>query len=55
MLLDQDTQSGLIVKELKTGERVILDPEVTAQRLVLAYYGLVNVGAFFGLATTVRI
>jgi dipeptide/tripeptide permease len=52
MLLDQDTQQGLIVKELKTGERVILDPEVTAQRLVLAYYGLVNVGAFFGLATT---
>jgi hypothetical protein len=52
MLLDQDTQTGLVVKELKTGERVILDPEVTAQRLVLAYYGLVNVGAFFGLATT---
>jgi dipeptide/tripeptide permease len=52
MLLDQDTQQGLAIKELKTGERVILDPEVTAQRLVLAYYGLVNVGAFFGLATT---
>ena len=52
MLLDQDTQQGLIVKELKNGERVILDPEATAQRLVLAYYGLVNVGAFFGLATT---
>ncbi|KAF7948049.1 hypothetical protein EAE96_009117 [Botrytis aclada] len=52
MLLDQDTQKGLIVKTLPDGERVILDPEVTAQRLALAFYGMVNVGAFFGLATT---
>jgi len=51
-LLDQDTQKGLIIKTIKSGERVIVDPEVTAQRLVLAFYGLVNVGAFFGLATT---
>ncbi|QSZ34434.1 hypothetical protein DSL72_006026 [Monilinia vaccinii-corymbosi] len=52
MLLDQDTQNGLIVKTLPDGERVILDPEITAQRLALAFYGMVNVGAFFGLATT---
>ncbi|ATZ56146.1 hypothetical protein BCIN_12g06750 [Botrytis cinerea B05.10] len=52
MLLDQDTQKGLIVKTLPDGEKVILDPEVTAQRLALAFYGMVNVGAFFGLATT---
>lgn len=52
ILLDQDTQQGLIIKTLKSGERVIVDPEVTAQRLVLAFYGMVNVGAFFGLATT---
>lgn len=52
MLLDQDTQKGLIVKTLPNGERVILDPEVTAQRLALTFYGMVNVGAFFGLATT---
>ncbi|RAL58694.1 hypothetical protein DID88_003000 [Monilinia fructigena] len=52
MLLDQDTQKGLIVKTLPDGERVILDPEVTAQRLALAFYGMINVGAFFGLATT---
>ncbi|KAF7903138.1 uncharacterized protein EAF01_006187 [Botrytis porri] len=52
MLLDQDTQKGLVVKTLPDGERVILDPEVTAQRLALAFYGMVNVGAFFGLATT---
>ncbi|KAM3067180.1 peptide transporter ptr2 [Clarireedia jacksonii] len=52
MLLDQDTQRGLVVKTLPSGERVISDPEITAQRLALAFYGMVNVGAFFGLATT---
>ncbi len=48
MLLDQDTQDGLVVKALPSGEKVIVDPEITAQRLALAFYGLVNVGAFFG-------
>jgi len=53
MLLDQDTQDGLIIETIpKTGERVIRDPEATAQRLALAFYGLVNVGAFFAVATT---
>jgi dipeptide/tripeptide permease len=52
VILDQDTQKGLIIKTLKTGERVIQDPEVSAQQLALAYYGLVNVGAFFQVATS---
>ncbi|CZR64647.1 related to peptide transport protein [Phialocephala subalpina] len=52
VILDQDTQHGLIVKTLKSGERVIQDPEISAQQLALAYYGLVNVGAFFQVATT---
>jgi hypothetical protein len=51
-LLDQDTQTTLIVKQLKSGERVIVDPEDTAQKVLLAFYGLINMGAFFGLATT---
>lgn len=52
LLLDQDTQKGLIIKTLPSGERVIIDPEVTAQRLTMAFYGMVNVGAFFGVATS---
>ncbi|KAF8861613.1 PTR2-domain-containing protein [Acephala macrosclerotiorum] len=52
VILDQDTQHGLIVKTLKSGERVIQDPEISAQQLALAYYGLVNVGAFLQVATT---
>jgi dipeptide/tripeptide permease len=31
---------------------VIVDPEITAQKVLLAFYGLINVGASFGLATT---
>ena len=31
---------------------MIVDPEITAQKVLLAFYGLINVGAFFGLATT---
>jgi dipeptide/tripeptide permease len=52
MLLEQNAQKVLLVKSLESGERVIVDPEVTAQRLVLAYYAFINLGAFFGLATT---
>lgn len=29
-----------------------MDPEATIQRIMLIFYGLINVGAFFGLATT---
>jgi dipeptide/tripeptide permease len=37
---------------LKSGEKVIVDPESTIQRMMLIFYGLVNVGAFFAIATT---
>lgn len=29
-----------------------MDPEATIQRIMLIFYGLINVGAFFALATT---
>ncbi|OJJ45859.1 hypothetical protein ASPZODRAFT_152832 [Penicilliopsis zonata CBS 506.65] len=51
-VIDQVTVHQPYVKLLKTGERVIVDPETTIQRLTLTFYALVNVGAFFGLATT---
>jgi dipeptide/tripeptide permease len=37
---------------LKSGERVIVDPGTTIQRMMLIFYGLTNVGAFYGLPTT---
>jgi dipeptide/tripeptide permease len=37
---------------LKSGEKVVVDPESTVQRAMLIFYALTNVGAFFALATT---
>jgi dipeptide/tripeptide permease len=36
---------------LKSGEKVIVDPETTIQRIMLIFYGLINVGAFYAIAT----
>ncbi|KAK5113960.1 hypothetical protein LTR62_003083 [Meristemomyces frigidus] len=51
-VLDQYTHQKPWVKTLKSGERVVVDPETTVQRIMLLFYGLVNVGAFYALATT---
>ena len=51
-ILDQYVHQQEYTKVLKSGEKVIMDPEATVQRVMLIYYGLVNVGAFFALATT---
>lgn len=51
-IIDQYPHQRPYVSTLKSGERVIVDPEVTVQRIMLTFYLLINVGAFFGLATT---
>lgn len=51
-VLDQYVHQREYTMVLKSGEKVIKDPEATVQRVMLIFYGLVNVGAFFGLATT---
>lgn len=51
-ILDQHRQKHPYVKTLKSGEKVIVDPETTATRTMLLFYGFVNVGAFYMLATT---
>ncbi|KAH7061213.1 POT family-domain-containing protein [Macrophomina phaseolina] len=52
LLLDQYSYQKPYTKVLQTGEKVIVDPESTIQRLMLIFYALVNVGAFFAIATT---
>ncbi|KAH7384418.1 POT family-domain-containing protein [Phaeosphaeria sp. MPI-PUGE-AT-0046c] len=52
MLLDQMTTRVPVVKTLKSGERVIEDPEATTERVMLWFYLLINVGGFMGVATT---
>jgi dipeptide/tripeptide permease len=39
------------VKTLKSGERVIIDPEMTINRISLIFYCFVNIGGLFGMAT----
>ncbi|XHG06789.1 hypothetical protein AWENTII_009969 [Aspergillus wentii] len=51
-ILDQHRCKKPYTKVLKTGEKVIIDPELTSSRTMLIYYGFINVGAFYMLATT---
>lgn len=41
----------MAIKTLKTGERVIIDPAITFQRIYLVFYCCINVGALSLLAT----
>jgi hypothetical protein len=50
-ILDQYQQQRQFTKVLKSGEKVIIDPETTIQRIMLLFYVLINVGAFFSIAT----
>ncbi|KAL4879854.1 POT family-domain-containing protein [Aspergillus karnatakaensis] len=52
LLLDQMPQTKAKTKVLKTGERVIVDPEATAERCMLWFYLLINIGGFMQVATS---
>ncbi|KAI1264781.1 POT family protein [Xylariaceae sp. FL1019] len=46
-LLDQYQHQYEYTKVLKSGEKVLVDPETTINRLCLIFYAFVNIGAFF--------
>ncbi|KAH8161923.1 hypothetical protein CIB48_g6341 [Xylaria polymorpha] len=52
LLLDQVTNTVPTVITLASGERVIQDPESTTERVMLWFYLLINIGGFFGVATS---
>jgi proton-dependent oligopeptide transporter, POT family len=52
LVVDQYAQPREYVKTLKSGERVIVDPESTVQRVMLIFYSCINVGAFFAIPST---
>lgn len=52
LLLDQIKSHVPRVKTLKSGERVIEDPEHTTERVMLWFYLLINIGGFTSVATT---
>lgn len=51
-ILDQYRHQKAYTKVLKSGEKVVVDPETTIQRIMLLFYALINVGAFFAIATS---
>lgn len=51
-VLDQNRQKRPYTKKLQSGETVIVDPEATTTKTMLIFYGFINVGAFYMLATT---
>ncbi|GAA5979475.1 hypothetical protein JCM10908_002938 [Rhodotorula pacifica] len=48
MIAEQVTNHPMYVKTNKKGRRVIIDPAVTAQRVYMGFYLLINVGALAG-------
>ncbi|KAL6400986.1 putative PTR2-Di-and tripeptide permease [Ilyonectria robusta] len=48
---EQYTNSHPVLKTLKSGEEVIVDPELTVQRLFMWFYWVVNIGALSPLIT----
>ena len=52
ILLDQLEHQKPYTKTLKSGEKVLVEPEITIQRILILFYGFMNLGAFFAIATT---
>jgi dipeptide/tripeptide permease len=51
-VLDQYQNQRQYVKTLQSGEEVIVDPEMTINRITSVFYAFINIGALFGIATT---
>ncbi|KAL1406648.1 hypothetical protein Q8F55_008354 [Vanrija albida] len=52
LLCDQLPVKRPTLKTLKSGERVVVDPEITLSRWLVIFYLSINIGGFFALATT---
>jgi hypothetical protein len=51
-LLDQMPLTVPVAKTLKSGEKVVVDPEATTERVMLWFYLLINLGGLFKVPTT---
>ncbi|ODQ49734.1 di/tri peptide transporter 2 [Saitoella complicata NRRL Y-17804] len=52
MVAEQYRRTRRVVKTLKNGERVIVDPAITIQRIFMVFYWCINVGSLSAIATT---
>ncbi|KAH7318574.1 POT family-domain-containing protein [Stachybotrys elegans] len=48
LIIEQLGEQRMYVKELPSGERVIIDPRVTVERIFMWFYFFINVGALVG-------
>lgn len=51
LIADQYTRKRMAVKTTPKGERVIIDPAVTVQRIYMIFYACINIGSLSLLAT----
>lgn len=51
LIAEQYTKTKPVLKTLKSGERVIVDPAVTIQSLYNIFYWCINVGSLSSIAT----
>lgn len=51
LLLDQNPHNTPMIKVLKSGERVIIDPEATTERTMTWFYLMINIGGMMAVAT----
>lgn len=51
LIADQYTRKIMAVKTLPSGERVIMDPAITFQRIYMMFYACINIGCLSLLAT----
>jgi dipeptide/tripeptide permease len=51
-VLDQNPHKRAHVVTKKDGSKAIIDPEATSESVMLWFYLLINIGAFFGVATS---
>ncbi|KAK9456022.1 POT family-domain-containing protein [Dipodascopsis uninucleata] len=52
LIADQYTNTRAFIKKLRSGERVIVDPNVTIQSIFMIFYLCINIGSLSGIATT---
>ena len=52
LIVEQYTNTKRFVKVVKNGERVIVDPTITIQRMYTWFYWSINIGGLSSLATT---
>lgn len=52
LIAEQYSNTKAYVKTLKSGERVIVDPAATIQRIYMIFYLMINIGSLSSIATT---